>query len=111
MRGAIAAQDLGVFDRYVDEVFRHMWSEPKKLDDPEVLRAVLEESRLDAARLLARAQDVDVKQRLVESTEASVARGVFGAPTFFIDGEIWFGKDRLRDVEDAIREARARERA
>lgn len=111
MRGAIAARDLGVFERYVDEVFRHMWCEPRKLDDPEVLRAALEESGLDAARLLARARDPEVKQRLVESTEASVARGTFGAPTFFVDREIWFGKDRLRDVEDAIREAQARERA
>jgi hypothetical protein len=37
MRGAIAAQALGVFERYVDEIYRHMWSEPKKLDDPAVL--------------------------------------------------------------------------
>lgn len=110
MRGAIAAQDLGVFERYVDEVFRHMWVEPKKLDDPEVLRTALEASGLDAVKLLARAQDPDVKQRLVESTEASVARGTFGAPTFFVDGEIWFGKDRLRDVEEAIQAATARER-
>lgn len=109
MRGAIAARDLGVFERYVDEVFRHMWCEPRKLDDPEVLRAALEESGLDAARLLARARDPEVKQRLVESTEASVARGSFGAPTFFVDGEIFFGKDRLHDVEEAIREAQARE--
>jgi 2-hydroxychromene-2-carboxylate isomerase len=102
MRGAIAARDLGVFDRYKDEIFRHMWAEPKKLDDPDVLRAALEESGLDAGKLLARAQEPDVKQRLVENTEASVARGTFGAPTFFVDGEIWFGKDRLRDVEEAI---------
>jgi 2-hydroxychromene-2-carboxylate isomerase len=110
MRGAIAARDLGVFDRYVEEIFRHMWAEPKKLDDPEVLRAALEASGLDAAKLLARAQEPDVKQRLVESTEASVARGTFGAPTFFVDGEIWFGKDRLRDVEEAIRAAQERAR-
>jgi 2-hydroxychromene-2-carboxylate isomerase len=108
MRGAIAARDLGVFERYVGEVFRHMWAEPKKLDDPEVLRAALEESGFEAAKLLARAQDADVKQRLLESTEASVARGTFGAPTFFVDGEIYFGKDRLRDVEEAIRAAQER---
>jgi len=102
MRGAVAAQELGVFVRYVDEVFAHMWAEPKKLDDPEVLRAALEASGFDAAKLLARAQDPDVKQRLIASTEDSVARGSFGAPTFFVEGEIYFGKDRLRDVEEAI---------
>lgn len=110
MRGAIAARDLGVFDRYVDAVFLHMWAEPRKLDDPDVLRAALEESGLDAASLLARSQDPDVKQRLLESTEASVARGTFGAPTFFVDGEIYFGKDRLRDVEEAIHAAQERAR-
>jgi 2-hydroxychromene-2-carboxylate isomerase len=107
MRGAFAARDLGVFERYVDEVFRHMWSEPKQLDQPEVLRAALLASGLDAAQLMERAQHPEVKQRLLESTEASVARGSFGSPTFFVQGEIWFGKDRLREVEEAILAAKA----
>ena len=105
MRGAIAAQELGVFARYVDELFRHMWAEPKPLDDPDVLRAALGESGLDAARLLELAQTPTVKQRLLENTQRSVDRGNFGAPTFFVDGAIYFGKDRLRDVEEAIRDA------
>jgi 2-hydroxychromene-2-carboxylate isomerase len=50
MRGAIAAQKLGVFERYVDEIYRHMWSEPKKLDDPAVLQAALSESDFGACR-------------------------------------------------------------
>jgi 2-hydroxychromene-2-carboxylate isomerase len=111
MRGAVAARELGVFDRYRDEIFRHMWEEPKQLDDLEVLRAALTESGFEAEKLLAHAQSPEVKQRLLESTEASVARGTFGAPTFFVDDEIWFGKDRLREVEEAIRAAQERERA
>ena len=99
MRGAVAAQLEGVFDRYVDEVFRHMWAEPKKMDDPEVVHAVLEQSGLNAAALLARTQEPAVKDRLLKNTEASVARGTFGSPTFFVGSEIFFGKDRLRDVE------------
>jgi 2-hydroxychromene-2-carboxylate isomerase len=102
MRGAIAAGSLGVFERYVDEVFRHMWEEPKKLDDPEVLRAALEASGLDAKALLELAGSPEVKRRLIENTERSVERGSFGSPTFFVGGEIYFGKDRLRDVEEAI---------
>jgi 2-hydroxychromene-2-carboxylate isomerase len=102
MRGAIAAQSLGVFERYVDEIFRHMWAEPKKLDDPNVLRAALAESGLDAQRLLELSQQPNVKEQLQANTTKSVERGTFGAPTFFVDGEIHFGKDRLRDVEDAI---------
>jgi len=107
MRGAIATQSLGVFERYVDEMFRHMWADPKKLDDPAVLRAALEESGFDAARLLELTQDAAVKARLLENTQRSVDRGSFGSPTFFVGDEIYFGKDRLRDVEEAIGAARS----
>jgi 2-hydroxychromene-2-carboxylate isomerase len=111
MRGAIAAQSLGVFERYVDEVFRHMWAHPKKMDDPEVLRVALEESGLDAARLIGLTQDPEIKNRLLENTQRSVAAGSFGAPTFFVGTEIFFGKDRLRDVEEAIAAVPARQSA
>jgi 2-hydroxychromene-2-carboxylate isomerase len=102
MRGAVAAGLEGVFDRYVSEVFRHMWAEPKKMDDPEVVRAALEQSGFDAASLLARTQEPPVKERLLKNTEESVARGTFGSPTFFVGNEIFFGKDRLRDVEEEL---------
>jgi 2-hydroxychromene-2-carboxylate isomerase len=102
MRGAIAAQLDGVFERYVDEVFKAMWAEPKKMDDPEVVGAVLQQSGLDGAALLARTREPEVKDRLLKNTEASVARGTFGSPTFFVGDEIFFGKDRLRDVEEEI---------
>src|SRR5262245_11681590 len=106
MRGAIAARSLGVFDRYVDEIFRHMWVDPKKMDDPGVLRAALEESGLDGARLIELAQTRAVKDELLANTQRSVERGTFGAPTFFVGDEIYFGKDRLRDVEERILEFR-----
>ena len=102
MRGAIVAQMDGNLMPYVDAVFHHMWEAPKKMDDPAVIRAALEASGLDAARILARIQDQDVKDALLRNTEASVARGSFGAPTFFIGDEMYFGKDRLRDLEEAI---------
>jgi 2-hydroxychromene-2-carboxylate isomerase len=102
LRGAVAAQLEGVFERYVDEVFRHMWAEPKKLDDPDVVRAALEQAGFNAATLLARVQQPEVKDRLLKNTQASVARGTFGGPTFFVGNEIFFGKDRLRDVEEEI---------
>jgi len=102
MRGAVAAQMEGVFARYVDEVFRHMWAEPKKMDDPAVVRAALDESGLDGARLLERTQEPAVKDRLLANTQKSVERGAFGSPTFFVGDAIFFGKDRLRDVEEEI---------
>ncbi len=102
MRGAVAAQRLGVFERYVDEVYRHMWAEPKKMDEPEVLRAALIESDLDAEAILALVQTAEVKEELLANTQRSVERGTFGSPTFFLGKDIYFGKDRLRDVEEAI---------
>jgi 2-hydroxychromene-2-carboxylate isomerase len=102
MRGTIAAQRLGVFARYVDEIYRHMWAEPKKLDDPAVLRAALAESGFDANRFAELVQDPEIKAQLLANTEGSVARGTFGSPTFFVGDEIFFGKDRLREVEEAI---------
>jgi 2-hydroxychromene-2-carboxylate isomerase len=102
MRGAIAAQLEGVFPRYVDAVFGHMWAEPNDMDDPEVVRDTLKQSGLDADALLARTQEPGVKDRLLKNTEATVARGTFGSPTFFVGSEIFFGKDRLRDVEEEI---------
>jgi 2-hydroxychromene-2-carboxylate isomerase len=102
MRGAAAAESDGLLAPYVEAVFRHMWEEPKKLDEPDVIRAALDDSGLDGAGMLARIEDAAVKQKLIANTEASVARGTFGSPTFFVGTEIWFGKDRLRDVEEAI---------
>jgi 2-hydroxychromene-2-carboxylate isomerase len=104
MRGAIAAQRLGVFERYVDQVYRHMWAEPKKMDDAVVLRAALLESALDADAIAALVQTPDVKQELLSNTERSVERGTFGSPTFFVGDDIYFGKDRLSDVEEALQQ-------
>jgi 2-hydroxychromene-2-carboxylate isomerase len=102
MRVAVAAQTAGNLARYVDAVFHHMWEAPKKMDDPEIIRAALSESGLDGEALLEQAQSSDVKQKLMENTEAAVSRGAFGSPTFFVEDEIYFGKDRLRDVEEEI---------
>jgi 2-hydroxychromene-2-carboxylate isomerase len=104
MRGAIAAQSLGVFERYVDEMYRHMWADPKKMDDPNVLRAALDESGLDSERFFELVQTPEVKDRLLENTRQSVERGTFGSPTFFVGKEIFFGKDRLRDIEELLLE-------
>lgn len=105
MRGAIVARREGFFERYVDEVYRHMWCEPKKLDDPDVLRSALEESGLDAEQVLTGIGDPGVKTQLIANTERAVERGVFGAPSFFVGDELFFGKDRLPEVEREIEKA------
>ena len=107
MRAAVAADRDGALMAYVDAVFRAMWEEGRKMDDPAVARAALDGAGLDGAGLLARAQDQAVKDRLVANTEQSVARGTFGSPTFFVGQEMFFGKDRLREVEEEIARAGA----
>jgi 2-hydroxychromene-2-carboxylate isomerase len=102
MRAAVAAQLEGVFEKYVDAAFHHMWVEPKKMDDPEVAMKALAASGLDVARLFARAQEPEVKAKLIENTQSAVERGAFGSPTFFVGNEMFFGKEQLREVEEMV---------
>lgn len=102
MRGAVAAEMDDTLAPYIEAAMAAMWEQSKKMDDPDIIRAVLDEAGLDGAHIVERIQDPAVKAKLVANTEDSVARGTFGIPTFFVDGDIYFGKDRLRDVEDAI---------
>jgi 2-hydroxychromene-2-carboxylate isomerase len=102
MRGAIAARRLNVFDQYVDAMYGHMWIKHKKLDDVAVLAAALTESGFDARQLLEASNAQEVKAELIATTDRAVVRGAFGSPTFFVEGEMWFGKEHLRDVEEAI---------
>lgn len=102
MRAAVAAQLEGVFEKYVEAAFHHMWAEPKKMDDPEVAVKALTASGLDAAKLLARSQEPEVKAKLIENTQAAVERGAFGSPTFFVGTEMFFGKEQLREVEELV---------
>ena len=102
MRAAVAAQLEGVFEKYVEAAFHHMWREPKKMDDPEVAAKALSSSGLDGAKLLARAQEPEVKAKLLENTQSAVERGAFGSPTFFVGKEMFFGKEQLREVEEMV---------
>jgi 2-hydroxychromene-2-carboxylate isomerase len=102
MRGAVAAQFEGLFEPYFRAAYHHMWEEPKKMDDVEVFRAAFISSGIDIDPLIARAQQDDVKKRLIDLTTDAVDRGAFGSPTFFVGTEMFFGKDRLRDVEESI---------
>jgi len=106
MRIAVAAQAAGELMPYVDAAFQSMWEDGRKMDDPEVIRASLLESGLDADRLIAASQTPENKAKLMANTEAAANRGVFGSPSFFVGDELFFGKDRLRDVEEEILSAR-----
>jgi 2-hydroxychromene-2-carboxylate isomerase len=102
MRGLVAARRLGVGDRYLETVLAAMWEQGEKMDDPAVVARVLSAAGLDAPALLAATQDPEVKAELIANTEAAVARGVFGIPTFFVGEEMFFGKDRLDQVAEEL---------
>ncbi len=107
MRGATGLQMRRPADflRYLDVVERAMWEVPKNLGDPAVLAATLTESGFDAGEFTALVADPEVKARLVATTEEAVARGVFGAPTFFVGDAMFFGQDRLDFVREALLDA------
>jgi 2-hydroxychromene-2-carboxylate isomerase len=104
MRGMVAAQHLGVSDAYIDCVLGGMWEDGEKMDDPEVFLARLNGNGIDGAKLIETANSPDVKAELVANTEAAVARGVFGIPTFFVGDEMFFGKERIGQIEELLRE-------
>ena len=108
MRGAIVAEEEGNLDDYVDAVNRAMWEDGLKMDDPEVVATFLSANGFDGPALLARTQEPGIKAKLAANTGAAVARGVFGIPTFFVGNEMFFGKDRLDQVETALGESRVR---
>jgi 2-hydroxychromene-2-carboxylate isomerase len=103
MRGAVVLQmrQPDRFMAYVDAVFRAMWIEPVNLGDAAVLGATLGAAGFDAAALLALVGEAEVKAKLIANTEAAVARGAFGAPTFFVGEQMFFGQDRLDFVREA----------
>jgi 2-hydroxychromene-2-carboxylate isomerase len=105
MRGLVAARLRGEEAAYLEMGLRGLWEEGLKLDDRDVLARRIAEAGLDADRLLEDAQLPEVKQSLIETTDAAVARGAFGIPTFFVGKEMFFGKDRLGQVEEELAKA------
>jgi 2-hydroxychromene-2-carboxylate isomerase len=103
IRGLIAAQNAGVGETYVDAVLSGFWEQGLKMDDQGVIAGVLDDAGLDGAALMAATADSAVKATLMANTEIAVARGAFGVPTFFVGSDMFFGKERLSQVEEALR--------
>lgn len=103
MRGAVFAQTTEYFEAYVDIIYKSMWREKKKMDDPDVIESVLKNSELPWEEIITGMNDPSIKQTLINNTEQSVLRGTFGSPTFFVDDEIFFGKDKLQDLIKLIK--------
>jgi len=104
MRGATAYLKEPEFQTYLAAIFNALWVEKLNMESPEVVAEVLSKVGIDATDFIARTSEPEVKSRLKENTKEAVARGVFGAPSFFVNGEMFFGQDRLSFVEDALRD-------
>lgn len=102
MRGAIYAIEIGVGKEYIEAMYQCMWEKKLNMAEPEVIGNALSAAGLDAQDIMAGSVQPEIKQRLIENTQATVARGTFGSPTFFVGDEIFFGKDKLRDVEEEM---------
>ena len=107
MRGAIAAESLGCFAPYVNAMYAAMWEQGRNLNEAGEIQAVLQNEGLDAKALLERSQDPAIKAKLIANTQNAFERGAFGSPTLFVGDEMYFGKDRLLDLELQIAEQRA----
>ncbi len=102
MRGAAAYHGTDQFDLYVNAMFDAMWAHPRNLNDESEIAHVLRDIGIDPADFVARIERSDVKEKLRANTDSAVARGVFGAPTFFVNGEMFFGQDRLDFVVEEL---------
>jgi 2-hydroxychromene-2-carboxylate isomerase len=102
VRGLVAAQAAGRGEAYLEAGLRGLWEEGLNLADPAVLAARLDRAGLDGAALIERGQTPEIKAALVEATNRAVARGVFGLPTFFVGEEMFFGKERLGQIEEEL---------
>jgi len=103
MRGAVSALNEAYFDTYIDTIFNAIWVESRNMGDIDTVIEVLSDAGLDAKAILEATQKPEVKQELISNTEQAVEIGLFGAPTMFVDGEMFFGQDRLQFVEAALK--------
>lgn len=102
MRAAIAAERLDCSAAYINVVYDAIWVQSRNMGDPEVVTETLKIAGLDAGALMELSQDPEVKAQLISRTEAAVTLGLFGVPTLFMDGEMFFGQDRLDFIEEAL---------
>ena len=102
MRGLIVAEEMDRKAEYIDAVLTAMWENEENMGDADVVARVLTAAGFDGAAIVEKTQDPAVKQKLMDNTSAAVERGVFGIPTFFVGDEMFFGKERIGQVEEEL---------
>ncbi len=102
VRGALVAERDDYLMKYIDAMVDALWERELKLDDPEVLHKALADAGFDADKIMTDMGDEAIKSKLLENTNSAVERGAFGIPTFFVGDEIFFGKERLGQIEELL---------
>ena len=102
MRGAIVAQNEGNLQKYIEAGFHHMWESPKNMGNPDVYLQAMSNSGFDGLDLLEKMQSKEVKVKLILNTREAVKKGTFGMPTFFVEGQMFYGKERLMQIEKIV---------
>jgi 2-hydroxychromene-2-carboxylate isomerase len=102
MRGACAAAASDTLDAYIEVAMAAMWEDGLNMSDPDIFVSAMDAAGLEGSTLLTEAQNPSIKARLLENSNAAVSRGVFGIPSYFVGDEMWFGKDRIRDLMETL---------
>ncbi len=92
----------GQLGPYLEAGLKAMWENGLKMDEPDVFVAAMEAANLNGKALLEATRDPAVKQKLFDNTAAAVERGAFGIPTFYVGEEMFFGKERLDQLEEEV---------
>ena len=100
MRGAIFAQENGIFDKYVEVVFKSMWVDNKKMDDLEVIQTVLLENGLPVKEIFEGTQDQKIKDKLIKNTSEAVEKGIFGAPSMLVEDELFLERKACKTLKN-----------
>ena len=103
MRAAVAAMQGDQGSAFARAIMKAHWGEGKDVSQPEVLQTIADELGLDGGALIAATQDQAIKDELKANCESAISRGAFGAPTFFVNGTMFFGHDRMPVMEAFIK--------
>ena len=103
IRGALVAQRDDRLSEFIEAGLECMWEDNQKMDDKDVFVSALNAKGFDGAAILEGTQDPEIKQKLMDNTTGAVERGAFGIPTFYVGDEMFFGKERLGQVEEEVK--------
>lgn len=107
LRGALVARELDREDEYIDRLFTRYWEEnDASISEYEGIARIAKDIDIDPHMFVTRCEDEDVKRQLIDITQSALDRGVFGAPSFYIGDELYWGKDRMDFIEDALQKER-----